>query len=165
MSSPRAALALALASLPLAGGPAAADKGAFGLGVLVGEPVGLSARQYLADDMAVQAGLGAALVGGGLQVHADVVWHPWILEDREGFTLPVYVGPGLRFVAYERAGGEDSVAVGLRGVVGVVFDFKRLPLDVFLEAALVGEYELGGAPEADGPGLALNVGAGVRYYF
>ena len=37
---------------------------------------------------------GSAFIGGGLQLHADYVLHPWILQDRDSFVLPVYFGPG-----------------------------------------------------------------------
>jgi hypothetical protein len=76
-------------------------------------------------------------------------------------VLPIYIGPGARFIQYSGArGGDDHYAVGLRGVVGMLFDFKEVPLDVFLEIAGVVEYDF-----TEGWGPALNLGAGVRYYF
>ena len=157
----------ALVAAVLVGGTARADgaeKGTFGLGLILGEPTGLTAKLYLKDDQAIQAAVGSAFVGGGIQVHADYVVHPWILEDRDSFTLPVYVGPGLRGIVYDKGRGGDSYfALGVRGVVGVLFDFKNAPLDAFVEVAGVGEY---GFSSADGGfGVTLNAGAGVRYYF
>jgi hypothetical protein len=42
----------------------------------------------------------------------------------------------------------------------MLFDFKDVPLDVFVEVAGVLEYDF-----TEGWGPALNAGAGVRYYF
>jgi len=140
------------------------EKGTFGLGLILGEPTGISAKLYLKDDQAIQAAVGSAFVGGGIQVHADYVFHPWILEDRDSFTMPVYLGPGLRGIVYDKGrGGDGYLAIGLRGVVGILFDFKHAPLDAFVEVAAVGEY--GFSSTDGGLAAALNAGAGVRYYF
>ena len=77
-----------------------AEKGTLGVGLIIGEPTGISAKLYLEDDKAIQAAVGSAFIGGGLQAHGDFVLHPLILQDRESFVLPVYVGPGLRFIQY-----------------------------------------------------------------
>lgn len=137
------------------------DKGAIGIGLIIGEPTGISARLYVADDKAIQVAVGSAFIGGGLQVNGDFVWHPWILQDRASFVLPVYLGPGVRFIDYYGArGGSSHFAAGARAVIGMLFDFKDVPLDVFVEVAGVGEYDF-----TKGWGAALNAGAGVRYYF
>jgi hypothetical protein len=167
-------LLLALVAIGLAASPARAladddeatvkgrpvDKGTLGVGIILGEPTGICAKLYLKDDQAIQGAVGSAFIGGGLQVHADYVWHPWILQDKDSFVMPVYLGPGVRF--FEHTNGSDhNLAIGLRGVVGLLFDFKNVPLDAFLEVAVLPEYEFGGK----GWGLSLNAGAGVRYYF
>ena len=124
-----------------------------------------AAKLYLKDDQAIQAAVGSAFVGGGIQVHADYVFHPWMLEDRESFVLLGYVGPGVRVIDYAGGrGGENYFAVGVRAVAGLVFDFKDVPLDAFVEVAGVGEYQFGAAA-AKGFEVTLNAGAGARYYF
>ena len=138
------------------------DKGTIGVGIILGEPTGLCAKLYLKDDQALQIAAGSAFVGGGIQAHVDYVFHPWILQDRESFVLPVYVGPGFRMIQY-RDQGQNYVATGLRGVIGMVFDFKTVPLDAFVEIAGVLEYRF--KPNDKGFAPALNAGAGVRYYF
>ncbi|HTJ42681.1 MAG TPA: hypothetical protein VL463_11335 [Kofleriaceae bacterium] len=144
--------------------PAGDEKGTFGIGLVVGEPTGICAKLYLKDDQAIQGAVGSAFVGGGIQVHADYVFHPWILEERESFTLPVYLGPGVRVIDYDKGrGGNSYLAAGLRVVGGLMFDFRNVPLDAFVEVAGVGEY--GFSSTEGGFGLALNAGAGVRYYF
>jgi hypothetical protein len=140
------------------------DKGTFGIGIIAGEPTGICAKLYLKDDQAIQAAIGGAFIGGGVQVHADYVFHPFILQTRDSFVLATYIGPGLRVINYSDGtrDGESFVAIGLRAVGGLLFDFKKVPLDAFIEVAGVGEY---GFKDGEGAGLALNAGVGIRYYF
>lgn len=138
-----------------------AEKGTIGVGLIFGEPTGISVKVYLKDDQAIQGAFGASFYADAWQLHAEYVWHPWILQDRDTFVLPVYLGPGLRFMRYNGGrGGEASFAAGLRAVAGLLFDFKSVPLDVFVEAGGVLEYDF-----SDGAQPGFNVGAGVRYYF
>lgn len=139
-----------------------ADKGTFGLGLILGEPTGISAKLYLADDQAIDGAVGFAFFGGGLQAHADYLWHPLILQSREEFVLPVYIGPGVRAIDYRDGEEGDTFALGARIVGGILFDFKKVPLDAFVEVAGVIEWEFG---EDGGAGIKLNAGAGARYYF
>jgi hypothetical protein len=138
------------------------DKGTLGVGIILGEPTGISAKLYLKDDVAIQGAVGSAFIGGGLHLHTDYVFHPYILQTRPSFVLPVYIGPGVRLIDYTNGRDDSSFAIGVRGVVGMLFDFKEVPLDAFVEVATVLEYEF-----KDGRGAALrfNAGAGVRYYF
>lgn len=138
------------------------DKGALGAGIILGEPTGITAKLYLQDDVAIQGAVGSAFVGGGLQLHADYVFHPYILQTRPSFVLPVYFGPGLRLIDYTNGRDDSSFAIGLRGVGGLLFDFREVPLDAFIEVAAVLEYEF---RDGKGGALLLNAGAGVRYYF
>jgi hypothetical protein len=139
------------------------DKGTFGVGIILGEPTGVCFKLYLKDDQAVQGAVGGAFVTGGIQFHADYVFHPWILQDRDSYVLPAYIGPGVRVISYDApAGGKRHVAFGLRAVVGLLFDFKNVPLDAFIEVSAIPEYDFG---DNKGFGLAFNAGAGVRYYF
>lgn len=137
------------------------DKGTIGIGIVIGEPVGITARLYLQDDQAIQAAVGSAFIGGGLQIHADYVFHPYILQTRDSFVLATYVGPGARVIQYSDGRDNSSIALGARAVGGLLFDFT-VPLDAFIEVAGVFEYDFA---EGEGFGMALNAGAGVRYYF
>jgi hypothetical protein len=137
------------------------EKGALGLGLIFGEPTGISVKMYLEDDRAIQGAFGASFYADAWQLHGEYVLHPWILQDRDTFVLPVYLGPGVRFMRYNKGrNGDATFAIGLRAVIGLLFDFKNVPLDVFVEAGAVLEYDF-----TDGFGPGFNVGAGVRYYF
>ncbi len=139
-----------------------AEKGTLGLGIIIGEPTGITAKLYLEDDQAIQAAVGGSFIADAWQLNAEYVIHPWILQDRDTFVLPVYVGPGVRFMRYNEGRDSDDAhyAVGLRAVIGLLFDFKNVPLDVFVELGGVLEYDF-----SDGAGIGGNIGAGIRYYF
>ena len=143
------------------------EKGTFGIGIIVGEPTGIAAKLYLSQNTAIDGAVGSAIIGGGIHAHVDFLLHPWILEDRESFTMPAYVGLGGRFLSHNRgAGGDDDVHLGPRVVIGMLFDFKSIPLDVFVEVAGVGELRFGSDDDNhSGFGLSINAGAGARYYF
>ena len=154
--------ALALAPAAASADGRGVEKGVFGLGLIVGEPTGVSAKYYLADDTAIDAAVGGAIIGRGIQVHGDFLWHPWILERKDGFVLPAYFGVGMRVLKRDAGGGdEDHTRIGLRVPVGILFDFTRVPLDVFVELVGVADYRTKG----DAFGLDINAGAGARYYF
>ncbi len=152
------------ATSDVAGGRSA-DKGTLGIGIVIGEPTGVSAKLYVEDDQAIQAAAGFAFIGNGLHLHADYVWHPAVLQARDSFVLLAYVGPGVRFIQYRDGARGDSpshIAIGLRGVGGLLFDFTDNPLDAFVEVAGVLEY---GFDDEERGGIALNAAAGARYYF
>jgi hypothetical protein len=139
-----------------------ADKGTLGVGIILGSPIGVTAKLYVKDDQAIQAAVGSEFITGGLQLHADYVFHPYILQSRDSFVLPVYLGPGVRLIDYTDGRGDNSFAIGLRAVGGLLFDFKTVPLDAFLEVAGVLEYEF---KDGKGGQIKINAAAGVRYYF
>ena len=162
------ALFLALFTVVAASPSATAqeEKGLFGIGIIVGEPIGVSAKYYLSNDTAIDAAVGTALAQGGLHAHSDFLWHPYVLEKQDAFVLPFYVGPGVRLLFDNRDRGEEDVFhIGLRAVVGVLFDFRNVPLDVFIEVAPIADYRISNDANEDGFGFAINAGAGVRYWF
>jgi hypothetical protein len=161
------AVGAALAATTFAVAPAVAqdEKGAFGLGLIIGEPTGVSAKLYLGDDTAIDAAIGGAVIGRGVQVHADFLWHPWIIASEASFVMPLYLGIGGRLLDHDRGRGEeDDLHLGVRFPVGFLFDFKNIPIDVFIEVALIADFR-GDDERHDKFGIDLNAGAGARYYF
>lgn len=160
----RRLLWIALAAL-VVGTPAlaAAEGRPFGLGLILGSPTGISAKAYIAKGHAIDAALGVAFVNGnGFHIHADYLWHPLILAHDEAFTLPLYIGIGGRMLFRGRDDKQgDKLHLGPRAPVGILFDFKTVPIDVFLEVALVID-----VIRTEGDDVVdINAGVGVRYYF
>ena len=139
------------------------EKGVFGIGLIVGEPTGVSGKYYIGDDMAIDFAAGAAFIGRGLQLHGDFLFHPFTLQNTKTFVFPFYTGAGLRILRRDPGDNtERHTRLGIRLVVGGQLDFREIPIDVFFEGALVGDYR---TLDNDRFGLDLNVSAGVRYYF
>lgn len=128
------------------------DKG-FGLGLMFGEPSGLSAKYWVSDTEAFDAGLGYAFFGDNshFSLHVDYLNHRFdIIESRE--TLPIYYGFGVRL----RTGDKDNF--GVRGVAGIAYHLREVPIDIFFEIAPV--FQL--FPETK---LKVDASLGGRYYF
>lgn len=149
--------------------PTVAQDSGLGLGVIVGEPTGLSGKVWTGGDRAVDFGLAWGLWHGGyLHVHADYLFHNMDLIKVGSGRLPLYYGPGLRLRTwndgrywrrgryYENAG--SRVDVGVRFPVGLAYLFEEAPVDVFLE--LVPTLDL-----VPSTGFEVDGGLGLRYWF
>jgi hypothetical protein len=151
----------------------------FGLGGMLGAPTGLSGKWFVGDSTAIDFGLGT-IYGyrdrHGMHTHADFLWHPVSLASASGFELPLYLGVGGRLFngrrcyRYDRGVCEltyrDYTALGVRGPIGLAFDFNNIPLDIFVEAALVMDilFDYDDNRE-DRLYFDVNGAVGVRYYF
>jgi hypothetical protein len=170
--------------------PARADDGgphAFGLGLEIGAPLGLAMKYYLGHSsgrggmLALEGGIGEIESWGpdGLYVHVDVLWHPAVLARTPDFTLPFTIGVGGRILHWRDdycydyqgnryCGGDGDTDLGVRVPFGLVMDFHRVPIDVFLELALVFDLvhiENHDADHYDRDFLSLDGVIGARYYF
>jgi hypothetical protein len=164
-----AATALGLWLVVSAASPRAAraEGGPFGLGLILGSPTGVSMKYYLGESgQAIDAAIGGAFSKSGLHVHVDYLWHPFMLVQEAAFNLPLHAGVGVRLLDHDRGkDGDDDLHAGLRLPVGLTFDFKEVPLDVFLEVALILDFHGEHGIDDDQLGLDINAGVGVRYYF
>lgn len=86
-------VALALAAIALHCSSLAQDRG-FGLGVILGEPTGLSGKYWVSSKNAIDGGLAWSFRRSGFfHVHADYLWHfPLKVETDQRFTF--YAGVG-----------------------------------------------------------------------
>lgn len=139
----------------------------FGIGIMLGAPTGFSGKYFYASDKAFDFGIGA--IGyyrgrEGLHVHADHLWHPLTLASVPEFELPLYLGVGFRFFDFDYDDNNNhGSAFGIRGPVGIAFDFNNVPLDIFFELALVMDfinYDNDNDVDVD-----VNGAIGIRYYF
>lgn len=138
----------------------------FGLGLMLGAPSGISGKYYLTSDTAFDFGVGAYHRFGhrdGLHVHADFLWHPVSLVSAPAFELPLYFGIGGRVWDHGtyRNDYRDHTHLGVRAPLGLIFDFNRIPLDIFFELALVIDV----AVDDDHGYSDINGALGARYYF
>lgn len=128
------------------------EKG-FGLGVIIGEPTGISAKGWISSRNAIDAGLAYSFIQNGhFHLHADYLWHfPDVFRSVEQFTLHAGVGGRL-------AAGRGNGVFGARIVGGIAWLPRNAPIDIFLEVAPI--FDLIPATE-----FRANAGIGVRYYF
>jgi len=121
-----------------------------GVGLIVGEPTGVSLKYWLDRSTAIDAALA---VNGPFQFHADYLVHsnksitPSELKGR----FPWYYGIGGRIK------NSHETEVGVRVPVGISYLFADAPLDLFAEVAPVVDV----APTVR---LGLNGAAGIRFY-
>ena len=142
---------LLMSSISLSAAIAQAD--VFGIGVLLGEPTGLSAKVRLGPTSAIDAAAAWSFVDeGSFYFHADYLMHFNDVFTVDPGELPLYVGVGGMMSLRQ-----DSI-LGIRIPVGLAYEFETAPLDVFFEIAP----GMGIFPETS---LEIGGGIGIRYYF
>jgi hypothetical protein len=133
----------------------AQDKG-YGVGIILGEPSGLSGKYWLNNTNALDFGLGFSFTNfnnSRVQLSCDYLWNKYnLLNSTE--KLVVYYGPGVKLLI----GGNNDPKLGLRGVAGIGWFAKNAPIDVFFELAPVLYLIPGTVFKFDG-------GIGARYFF
>ena len=145
--------------------PIEAQDHGFGMGLIIGEPTGVSAKLWTSKINAFDFGLGVGVGGdrinyngnydNGSRVHfhMDYLWHSFsAISSSERF--PLYYGLGARI----NTGGGYDESIGIRGVFGIVWLPRATPIDVFLE--LVPVLQL-----TKSTGLGVDAGLGIRYFF
>lgn len=139
----------------------------FGVGVIVGEPTGLTIKTWTGNTTAIQAAAAWSFSGyDSFQFHLDYLFHNFSLlnSDAMNGALPVYIGVGGRLKLAEDADPDpgdddlnDEAAIGLRVPLGISYIFGDAPLDIFLEVVPV----LDVVPDTD---FDLNGAVGIRVY-
>jgi hypothetical protein len=137
----------------------------FGLGIILGEPTGVSAKLWTSSTTAFDFGLGWSLGGDRLgrgdiyysgsrvHFHMDYLWHSFdAIHSTERF--PLYYGIGGRI----NSGAGYDAAFAVRGVFGIAWMPRQTPVDVFLE--LVPSLQF-----TSSSNFAIDAGLGARYYF
>jgi hypothetical protein len=146
--------------------------GPFGLGIVIGEPTGLSAKYRMSPDQAIDAGLSFDIS------HWFLIWGDWLYHFPGAFgakapflqqTTP-YIGIGGLLVFSNRDEWEtrhwryfsethsSRTAFGMRIPIGAEWKAPGIPLGVFLE--LVPGLVI--IPATDG---FFQAGIGARFYF
>lgn len=144
-------------------GQALSNGSGFGVGVIVGEPTGLSFKGWMSARDAVDAAAAWSFSGeDAFQFHMDYLLHNYDLFTVEGAEgrLPFYFGVGGRVKVHDDGGrgDDDDTIVGVRLPLGIDYLASGPPLDFFFE--IVPTMDL--VPDTD---FDLNAGLGVRFYF
>lgn len=142
---------------------AAADVGSrtWELGVILGEPTGLSAKYWLSPNTAFDLGAAWSFGDDGhFHIHGDYLYHNFDIFKVDSGSLPLYFGIGgrIRFDDDDSGHENDGTRVGLRLVLGLEYLVEAYPMSVFFEIAPIVDL----APETVG---SMNGGLGIRYVF
>ena len=123
----------------------------FGAGITLGSPTGGTAKFWLDDSHAIDAGIG---FDSHLTLYSDYLWHHWkSLPQPSKGKLPLYLGLGAQLRTTSPIN-----EFGLRAVAGIAYWFPQNPVEIFLE--LVPVLRL-----SHGDGTDVNASIGLRYYF
>jgi hypothetical protein len=133
----------------------AAEDRTFGIGVIAGEPTGITVKYMLDNNSAIDGGLGWKTSGDDeFHIYGDYLFHLNDLIQVKKGALPIYFGGGLRFVDRDKKDNE----FGIRIPVGLEYLFEGVALGAFAEVVPV----LNLTPDTD---FDLEGGIGIRFYF
>jgi hypothetical protein len=131
----------------------AAAQGNFGMGIILGEPTGVSAKLWLTDRTAVDAAAAWSFSDeDAFHLHADFLLHNFDLITVEKGRLPIHFGIGgrLKFA--------DDTKLGVRIPVGLTYIFDGAPIDIFFEVVPI----LDLIPDTE---FDANAAIGARFFF
>jgi len=133
----------------------AADGRTFGIGVIAGEPTGITGKYMLNENSAIDGGVGWKTSDNNeVHIYGDYLFHLYDLIKVQKGSLPVYVGGGLRYVDRDKKDNK----FGIRIPVGIEYLFEGVALGAFAELVPV----LNLTPDTD---FDLEGGIGIRFYF
>jgi hypothetical protein len=128
----------------------ASDRNGFSLGLILGDPTGITLRAGLGESNAIQAHLGfSPFPGDAIAIMVDWTYDAWVfLRDNPTASLPFYFGFGGKaewfsghYYAYHDHrdySDQSHFGFGARGLVGLRASFVNAPFDLFIELAPVG---------------------------
>lgn len=149
-------------------GAARAQQSGFGLGIMLGDPTGLSGKAWIGADRAIDFGLAWGLWGRYLHVHGDYLLHTQNIFAVSSGSFALHYGPGIRIRSWRdgrywhRGGWHDydgsRTSLGIRFPVGLTYAFEGAPVDAFIEVAPTLDL-------APGTYFDLDAAIGARFWF
>ncbi|MBN2174625.1 MAG: hypothetical protein JW731_10860 [Bacteroidales bacterium] len=129
------------------------QKSGFGLGIVIGEPTGISGKYWTSRTTALDGAVAWSFNhSGSFYLHGDFLKHHFdVINISEG-QMPLYYGIGAKVIL------ADDGILGAHVPLGIAYLFEGAPLDIFLE--IRPGLNLLPATEFD-----MSGGIGVRYYF
>ena len=160
----RVLLSLAFVIL-VANSPIAEAGEGLGLGIILGEPTGISFKNRIGDDKAIDGGVAWSFSGHeSIHFHIDYLIHKdgHIRTDEVQGSFPLYYGIGGRLKLRDANDGNDKNSkdslLGVRIPLGLSYLISDMPMDFFIEIVPV----LDIVPDTD---FDLNAAIGARFYF
>jgi hypothetical protein len=130
-----------------------AQSNGVGVGLIVGEPTGISGKYWTGSTTAFDAALAWSFVDeNAFQIHADYLFHNIRLITVSEGKLPFYYGIGARLKT------ANDIKLGVRVPLGFAYLFQNVPIDIFVEVVPI----LDVIPKTD---FQINAALGARYFF
>ena len=130
-----------------------AQSNGIGVGLIVGEPTGISGKYWTGSTTAFDAGLAWSFIDeNAFQIHADYIFHNMRLITIPDGKLPFYYGIGARLKT------ATKIQLGVRVPLGLAYLFQNAPIDIFIEVVPI----LDLIPKTD---FQISVALGARYFF
>ena len=126
-------------------------QGKFGLGIILGEPTGISAKVWMSGATAIDGAVAWSFANeSAFHIHADFLIHNFDVFSK---VVPLYYGIGGRIKFRD-----NETRLGVRIPVGVAYDIPSTQIDLFLEIVPL----LNLNPSTS---FTLNGAIGGRFYF
>lgn len=143
-------------------GSSNAQSRGIGVGIIAGQPTGLSLKIWNGEKNAIDVAVGwntdidsnnsSDNEKNRFYFHINHLTHVFTLFKEAQGKLPLYYGIGARFV------NQDKARLAIRIPVGIAFLVTEAPIDIFLELAP----SLDVAPNTE---FNLDGAIGIRYFF
>ena len=127
-----------------------AKESKFGVGIILGEPTGISAKLWQNEQIAYDVGVAWSIQDNeSIHIHLDIVTHNFSLINS---IFPIYYGIGGRVLV------NDDPKLGIRVPIGIGYNLNSMPVDLFFE--IVPTLDL-----LPSTGFGLSGAIGARYFF
>ncbi len=124
-----------------------------GVGIILGEPTGLSFKKWQSQKVAWDAAVAWSFgKESALHLHVDYLLHDFHSLKVETNSIPFYYGIGARIKF------KESSKLGIRFPLGVNLFIVEVPVDIFFEIVPI----LNVVPSTK---FNMNAAFGARYYF
>lgn len=139
-------------------------KDGLGLGIVLGEPTGLSLKVRTSGDQAISAAAAWSFTDNpSFQFHLDYLFHNFEILSSPGQKgqFPLYYGFGGRVKLKdnsENAHKDNETLAGIRLPLGISYLFENARVDLFAEIAPI----LDVVPKTE---FGWGAGFGARFYF
>lgn len=131
----------------------------FAVGIILGDPTGLSGKMKLDGAHSMDGAL--AFSSGkhsGTQFHADYLWDRARSWGTDQGPLHMYYGLGGRLISYNDKNDKSQISIGPRGSLGLNFNINNPNIEFFGELAAI--LELTPSITAD---IDAGIGARIRF--
>ena len=127
-----------------------------GLGVIIGDPTGVSLKYKLASDNAIDGALAWSSLG--VHLHSNYLWQRDNYFNIDSQTFDLYYGIGLRLISINSGSNKNKTSIGPRAPLGANYKLRGTQLQFFAELAL----NLNLTPSSD---VDFDGGIGMRFHF